>query len=404
MISTMHLNTNMPPSPLKRSFGSFNSSSSSLMDLNAFGLFDLDNLSTSASVTDLQLKGLKSGLDDDQSQSQSSLMCKLENDLDLDMNMDLGLNLTDGQKPFSLLGSLIQAEQKHDQQDDQQEDDQQQDDQQQDDQQDDQQEAQEQEEPPKKKLKLQAKAEPQAKAKAEPQPAKVTTINSTVEAEQAEPEPEPEQAACPYLLHQLCQAFPTDKWIINTALMLEEKVADVPASIPVLVGSKVATGNHGKIVAMQAKSSKKDKKKPLIDFAYPVNIAINNQASSDVVKVLANAAPQVLVQPEAPSGLTTLQIALQKQPKNFKLIQALLQANPTSSQVLTNRKSTPLHMACQKGCPLPIVQAIFKANPAALHQQNLHGETPLLLAERTLICPEDVANYLQAHASRRLRK
>lgn len=204
----------------------------------------------------------------------------------------------------------------------------------------------------------------------------------------------------PPLLHRLCQAFPTNVSVIQTALMLEPEAVRQAVSLPVLSTSKDRYGN-GKIWSFKAPAFKSTKKGHMNktkrrDYQYPVNIAINNGASCEVIQVLASAAPEVLIKPEGAQGLTTIQLALQKEPKNYKLMEVLLQANPAVATIPTIHQNTLLHLACQRACPLAMVQAFYRANPKALHHRNFHGETPVILAQRTLCCPEDVLNYLQA--------
>jgi hypothetical protein len=205
--------------------------------------------------------------------------------------------------------------------------------------------------------------------------------------EEATPVPQP-------LLHRLCQAFPTNASVIQTALILEPEAVRQPVSLPLLSTSKNSTNGNGKIWAFKAPALKS--KATRKDYQYPINIAINNGASCDVIQVLAFAAPEVLIKPEGVQGLTTLQIALLKQPKNHKLVETLLHANPAAATILTNHQNTLLHMACQRACPLSVVRAFYKANPRALQCRNFHGETPVTLAQRTISCPDDVLNYLQA--------
>jgi hypothetical protein len=210
----------------------------------------------------------------------------------------------------------------------------------------------------------------------------------------------------PPLLHRLCQAFPTNASVIQTALMLEPEAARQVVSLPVLSTSKDSTCGNGKIWSFHApafKFTKTDqiKKTKRRDYQYPVNIAINNGASCEVIQILASAAPEVLVQLEGVQGLTTVQIGLQKQPKNHKLVEILLQANPEAAAIRTSHENTLLHLACQRACPLAMVQTIYRADPTALHHRNFHGETPMVLAQRTICCPEDVLNYLQSQLRHR---
>jgi ankyrin repeat protein len=127
---------------------------------------------------------------------------------------------------------------------------------------------------------------------------------------------------------------------------------------------------------------------------YPVNVAITHGGSLDVIKLLIDAGPDVLVQKDGNEGSGSLGIALTNN-VDSKVIEMLIQANPECVKVADRRGNYPLHVAVSHGMSIELVKTLHSIFPKALQMRNFHSQTPLDIAQRSTRCSEDVMNYLQ---------
>eukprot|EP00977_Amphora_coffeiformis_P022374 scaffold10856_cov229-Amphora_coffeaeformis.AAC.25 len=188
------------------------------------------------------------------------------------------------------------------------------------------------------------------------------------------------------LLHNSCKLYPTTLAIVKSALQfdpeairravrVETNVEDTSCTEPLLKKQKL----NGR-------------------FAYPVNIAMSNKGSADVIDFLAKAAPDVLVLQDGPCQGSSVAIAIRSE-CDVSIIKAVLETNPDQSRVVDRLHDLPLHTALRvPTVSLKVVKLIHNAYPDALTKTNIRGDTPVQVAERNQYCKEDIVNYLQEHA------
>ena len=206
-------------------------------------------------------------------------------------------------------------------------------------------------------------------------------------------EEDEESPATASFLHQLCQHFPCNEAVIQTALLLDPSAPGQSAKLTSLDDS-VIRGNY-----LQKKDPKKHQ-----EYQYALNIVLANSTTGskchDVVQLLVDAAPHIVSAPEPHcNGVSSLHLALQRHSKDVKLLEILLQSSQGAAAAscccLDRHGNTPLHTACQRDVGLEVVEVLLKAHPAALFHRNRRGETPLCIAQHTLTCPDAVVDYLQ---------
>ena len=130
---------------------------------------------------------------------------------------------------------------------------------------------------------------------------------------------------------------------------------------------------------------------------YPLNIALQHNASMEVLELLVQAAPEVITCRDGPDESGSLHIVLRREPANTpQLLHMLIKANPLSLRMTDRRRNTPLHVAAGRGASLQVVRALYLLYPKAIVLRNLSGETPLEIAQRsTTLCGEEVLNFVQ---------
>ena len=178
------------------------------------------------------------------------------------------------------------------------------------------------------------------------------------------------------LLHQSCRLYPTTSAVVESALRIDPDA--VRRAVPVTV-------------------EKGQAKKAQNLYGYPVNVALTSGGSMEVLKMLVDAGPDVLVQKDGTDGSGSLGIALTSK-CSMQVVNMLLQANPACVKVSDRRGNYPLHVAANYGLGLDIVKRIYSMYPKALQMRNFHSETPLDIAQRSTRCAEEVMNFLQSTA------
>ena len=186
----------------------------------------------------------------------------------------------------------------------------------------------------------------------------------------------PDENTEPSMLHRSLTLFPDNLSFIRGALELDPRELCRKARMP-------PADSNSNIFVKQS-------------YGYPLNIALQNNASMEVLHLLATGAPHIVTARDGRDESGSLLIALRQDPKNTHALHLLIKANPLCMKMTDRRRNTPLHVAVARGASLAVVRAICMLYPAALLQSNLNGETPLLLAQRsTNMCKEDVCNYIQ---------
>jgi len=175
------------------------------------------------------------------------------------------------------------------------------------------------------------------------------------------------------LLHQSCRLYPKTAAVVESALRMDPLA--IRKAVPI-------TSENG-----QTKKG----------YGYPVNLAITNDGSLEVIKMLIEAGPDVLVQKDGTDGSGSLGIALLNN-VDIQVIEMLLQANPACVQIADRRGNYPLHVAVSNGLPFQLVRRLHSSYPKALQMRNFHSQTPLDIAQRSTRCSEEVMNFLQKNA------
>lgn len=178
------------------------------------------------------------------------------------------------------------------------------------------------------------------------------------------------------LLHQSCRLYPTTSAVVESALRIDPEA--VRRAVPVTL-------------------EKGQSKKSLNVYGYPVNIALAHGGSMEVIKMLSDAGPDVLVQKDGTDGSGSLGIALMSK-CDMPVVNMLVQANRDCVKVSDRRGNYPLHIATNYGLSLGIVKRLYAIYPKALQMRNFHSETPLDIAQRSTRCAEEVMNFLQSTA------
>lgn len=222
-------------------------------------------------------------------------------------------------------------------------------------------------------------------------------------------------------LHRACQQSPPSLAAIQAILRQDPGAALRPASLPALPITK----DRSKFVAMPTLPSPRDKNKPTTTyprkntrreaFRLPINIALAHHAPGPVLHLLLRAAPAATLLPDGPFQDTgTLHLALQKRPWDDDLfLTSLLAVSPAAATRTDRRHNTALHLAAchcktsttttigssrRKTPPslsLTVVSFLYQAFPEAVHQRNMHNETPWMIAQRSTTCPEALVSFLQ---------
>jgi hypothetical protein len=189
------------------------------------------------------------------------------------------------------------------------------------------------------------------------------------------------------LLHQSCRLYPTTAAVVESALRIDPDAVRKAIPITLEKGSIISGSGGGK--------------KAQNIYGYPVNVAMTHGASMEVLKMLVEAGPDVLIQKDGTDGSGSLGIALTTKCEHMHMgavVTLLVQANPECVKVADRRGNYPLHVSVNYGLPLDIVKRLYAMYPKALQMRNFHSETPLDIAQRSTRCSEDVMNFLQSTA------
>lgn len=116
---------------------------------------------------------------------------------------------------------------------------------------------------------------------------------------------------------------------------------------------------------------------PMCGYNYPLHIAICRHASLEVVKLLVEAGPSILVQEDGPNRHTPLSLALAMFPQRVELHTFLLASNKLSVRLASSKtQSLPLHVACQHGAPTETLVMLILEYTESSIMKNIKGQTP----------------------------
>ena len=178
------------------------------------------------------------------------------------------------------------------------------------------------------------------------------------------------------LLHQSCRLYPTTVAVVESALRIDPGAVRTPITTPSQNGQSITNQNN---------------------YGYPLNIAIAHGGSLEVLKMLAEAASEILLKKDGSEGSGSLSVALTVK-SDPSIIMMLLRCNIESIKVADRRGNYPLHVAANYGAPFNVVRKLYKIYPKALEMRNFHAESPLDIAQRSTLCSEQVMNFLQTAA------
>lgn len=115
-------------------------------------------------------------------------------------------------------------------------------------------------------------------------------------------------------------------------------------------------------------------------YTYPLHLAILNKASPQVIEMLIDAAPSVLLVRDGAMKETPLCVLLKLSP-DVKLVDMMLLKEPKCVFLRDRHDNTALHVACSRGVSTDVLRHLRILYPKALDRINLHGKTPLKLAQ-----------------------
>ena len=199
----------------------------------------------------------------------------------------------------------------------------------------------------------------------------------------------------PSLLHESCRLYPTTAPVVESALRVDPEA--IRRASPVVSTNESAALTKPRGIAGMALPNKLQRKQQEI-YSYPVNIAIKHGASMEVLQLLVNAGKDVLELKDGNDASSSLAIALTTKTCDLNLVNLLVRANPECVKVADRRANYPLHIAASFGCSFEIVRHLHRIFPKALQMRNFHSQTPLDIAQRSTVCPEEVMNFLQSAA------
>jgi hypothetical protein len=130
-------------------------------------------------------------------------------------------------------------------------------------------------------------------------------------------------------------------------------------------------------------------------FTLPLNLAIKNNATPDVLKMLINAAPSVLLMQDGPQRETPLCAYLRLTPSpDVSVVDAMLLKKPRCAFATDRHHNTALHVACNRGVSIDILRHLHILDPKAWQRRNFHDKTPYqLVQQRTVSCSDEVSRF-----------
>ena len=174
------------------------------------------------------------------------------------------------------------------------------------------------------------------------------------------------------LLHDACRLFPNSDTVVETALRMDGDAV----RRSVIFTSDKEIDNH--------------------IYGYPINLALTHGAREEILKLLVEAGPDVLVLKDGADCGASLGIALSSNTCTLAIVELLLSANHRCAQIADRRGNYPLHIAVNYGSPLEIIMRLYAAYPKAQGMRNFHSQTPLDIAIQSSRCPEEVTDFLRS--------
>lgn len=197
-------------------------------------------------------------------------------------------------------------------------------------------------------------------------------------------------------LHRVCHHFSSQKGVVEIALAFDPEA--VRRKSTGITAPSASFSHKGQAESHQtAPITERSARYRIIQerYSYPINIALQNYASKEVLGLLVNQGPDVLVEKDGYERTGSLSIVLCHKPKDLDLVDMILFANPQGIMVTDRKLNYPLHTACAKAASAEVIQRLYTHYPAALFQQNFDSETPMDIARRNTLTEEASLNFLQ---------
>jgi hypothetical protein len=180
------------------------------------------------------------------------------------------------------------------------------------------------------------------------------------------------------------------------------KVCDSMRSIPHLHISSclsfVTVGEIQDLLLRDPEAIRRPVTMPDESYKYPLNLAIHNNATADVIRLLLEADPTVTSLPDGDENQGSLHILLRQQRNRndiLPLVDSFLLAHPICAQIQDNKRCVPLHTAVYHQAELDTVRHLVLLYPEALQMQSRRQQTPVAMAiQLHAICSDTVATYL----------
>ena len=222
-------------------------------------------------------------------------------------------------------------------------------------------------------------------------------------------------------IHKACANFADNAKFIGMMIRKYPDCASMPVSLP----QDSVHRKRKSVCPAPSNTALQESSVVIEDGQYPIHIALSNNASIEVIKVLIRAAPEALSKPDC-NGLLPISLALRfyKSATDVdtmnSILRLLLISHPYSAFSKDKRMNTPLHYACltstgrrsfrrrtgvgstalsdppqtKEICSLFMKQLAF-SNPAAMYERNFNGFTPLDLAQSRGEMSDKMISFLQ---------
>jgi hypothetical protein len=162
--------------------------------------------------------------------------------------------------------------------------------------------------------------------------------------------------------------------------------------------SFVIVGEIQDLLLVDPKAIRRPVAMPDEPYKYPLNLAIHNNATADVIRMLLEADPTVTSLPDGVENQGSLHILLRQQRNRrdiLSLVDSFLLAHPICAQIQDKSGCVPLHLAVFHQAELDTVRHLIMVYPEALQMQNRRQQTPVAMATQLhSICSDAIATHL----------
>jgi hypothetical protein len=197
--------------------------------------------------------------------------------------------------------------------------------------------------------------------------------------------PKRRRVADPFLLHRVCCSRNLTLDLENVQGILREDPAAASRQHTLFTEEKVYNYLSHHLETKRVRES----------YSYPINMALEKDADTTVLKSLIDADKTVLARKDGLEQEGSLHILLKHQRNNTDAVDAILAANPSAVLVEDRHFDTPLHVACRSGASIDVIRHLWIMYPGALAKRNFQGLTPLDVAQTNgQMCSDEVAYFL----------